>query len=662
MKKKTFIITIVLLAIMVFSLAGCSMVQSILDVPENLHVENGVAKWNSVDGASKYLIFINGNEEESPNTSFDLSSLNLVNGQTYTVKVKAVGDGYIKLSSDYSEEITFVYYKNASSGNDNNISSEKEELNDEVVDSIVNSTDSNSTYYGIGRTINVITDEYANFTAESIGYGKVFDPTKLASLNWYRQYVGDMESETYTGSSMEKFYINVNADFKQSFSAGASYGNVFSAGLENSFGFSAGVEYENTANEIYHMSSQYFGANLVAIDEYYNINQFQNVLSESFLSDISALENGTKSAEQIVRNYGTHAVLAGYYGGKISCYSYIRNTSTKWDVNTAFKYESSVNAALGKLVSAGSSTSISLAAQLGMETGTTSENFTARAIGGANFKALSLEDYLSNYGSWVDSMNNMSVEKSVIVGLPARSLVSLWDVIPSEYTNAKAKLSSYFNNQVETSNSAFLEKYERHYNAPVEPVYKNSYINTTSLSCKQDNGFNHTQPDTRTDIKYKHDHFEFGKFYVTNTEVSGNTLKMKKGATSSINFFINYDTTNLPIAGNVEKSFIFDDYTEKTLYNLPYNVGAKQVGYGLIVATVDYNDGSPQRKILLEDAFKEKGAESVLTIIDSNLFTQNCTVNISVLYEIKTWGPSSLKSDDFWTNWRINQTFYVEVE
>ena len=454
-----------------------------LDVPTNISIEENVVRWSSVGGASRYRLYVDGREHSTKGseTFFDLSTLNLLDGQTYYVKIQAVSDNSTKLDSDYSNDRSFTYIEKDDSGNgdiDDGGTSDKY-LDETVVESIVNSMDSTSTYYGVGRQVNVITDEYANFTAESVGQPRIFDTNKLMALNWYKQPVGDMKAESYTASSMSDLYVQANVGFKNSFNAKASLGNVFSAGFENSFGFSAGVGYKNTANEIYYTSSQYYGATLVAIDGYYDISQFSNILSTSFINNIIALENGETTAENIINTYGTHAVLAAYFGGKITCNSHIRNTSTKWTAEMALEYESKISTALSSLLSAGNSTSVSLSAQLEIANGTSEEHFTATAIGGDGFPALSLQDYLANYSAWVSSMNNITVEKSVIIKLPKNSLVAIWDLLPSQYSKAKTLLQNYFDYEVEHCNSEFLSQFERHYNEPIPDV---DYGNTTDYA------------------------------------------------------------------------------------------------------------------------------------------------------------------------------------
>lgn len=70
-----------------------------LETPANLRVEGNKIKWNAVDGASAYVVEINGTEYKTTATEYDL------NVQAYTVCVKAVGNGVYFEDSFYSAEI-----------------------------------------------------------------------------------------------------------------------------------------------------------------------------------------------------------------------------------------------------------------------------------------------------------------------------------------------------------------------------------------------------------------------------------------------------------------------------------------------------------------------------------------------------------------------------
>ncbi len=328
--------------------------------------------------------------------------------------------------------------------------------------------ESTSTYYGVGRTVNVITDEYTELSGL---YTKIFDPEGLTALNWRRSYQGKVDAYSASGSSMSEFYANLNAKYKKSFSTGMDLG-FFSSGFESKFGFSAAASYKNTANEIYFTTSQLFAANLVEIDERTNLSQFTNVLSASFLEDVARLQNKDEkmSAKAFIGKYGTHAVLAGYFGGKIESNYYLKNTGTKWDVDLALSYERNLKASIDKLAGAQAETGFSIGVDLGLSKEETFESFSAYAIGGDNLPALTQADFMANYKDWVASLNNLDVEKSVLVDLPQKSLVAIWDLLPEEYAEAAQMLAGYFEAEARNANSVFLKKYERFYVAPETPV------------------------------------------------------------------------------------------------------------------------------------------------------------------------------------------------
>lgn len=319
------------------------------------------------------------------------------------------------------------------------------------------------TYYGVGRTLNVITDDYITISS---GYSKVFNAEKLLALNWRKTFTGTMDTTTISGSSMKEYYSKLNTQFNNNFSVGVGV-NSFSANVGNKFGFSTGVNYVNTANEIYYTASQVYAASLVEIDEYYNLAQFEKVLSNTVLEDAKKIQEGAMTAASFIYKYGTHVVLAGYYGGRIDYNYYLRNLKEQWELNTAVNYENNINLSIGKLLTVQNGLDFSIQEDLGLTSEEALERFTAKSIGGVNFSALSTNDFLSHYNEWVDSMNEQT-DYSNIVGLPQRSLAAIWDLFPSEYLEAKQILSAHFNEQAQSVSSEFLAKYERHYTEPID--------------------------------------------------------------------------------------------------------------------------------------------------------------------------------------------------
>lgn len=97
----------------IFTLSGCDRAKTQLQAPDNVWLtEKGILRWNSVDGASGYIVSIDSKEEpQIQSTELDLSDLNMVDGQTYEVKVKAIGDGVFYTNSIFSDIFDIVYKK-----------------------------------------------------------------------------------------------------------------------------------------------------------------------------------------------------------------------------------------------------------------------------------------------------------------------------------------------------------------------------------------------------------------------------------------------------------------------------------------------------------------------------------------------------------------------
>ena len=108
----------------------------------------------------------------------------------------------------------------------------------------------------------------------------------------------------------------------------------------------------------------------------------------------------------------------------------------------------------------------------------------------------------------------------------------------------------------------------------------------------------------------------------------------------------------------MKSRYVNSDEKQSGFYNLPWEVGERKVGKGMIVALVEYNDGSPSDKIIITNAFDgiKRGEEVVI----ANNIMKPCKISIAICYELVQWAPGFLGIvDDYWTNWRINQTFYI---
>ncbi|MDR3262996.1 MAG: hypothetical protein LBT30_01635 [Clostridiales bacterium] len=183
-----------------------------------------------------------------------------------------------------------------------------------------------------------------------------------------------------------------------------------------------------------------------------------------------------------------------------------------------------------------------------------------------------------------------------------------------------------------------------------------AYITTTSLSCKLDNGYNYDQVDPNgANIHYSHN-FSLGDFVVEGANYTDGQITLINGYSMSIAFRLGYDAGNLPLQHTMTSRYINSDGKSSNFYNMPWTIGERTVGYGMLVALVHYNDGTPDDRICVTDFFKNKKAGDFIYIKEN--VTKECTVTIAIVYEVTMWAPGFLGiSDDYWMNWRINQSF-----
>lgn len=189
------------------------------------------------------------------------------------------------------------------------------------------------------------------------------------------------------------------------------------------------------------------------------------------------------------------------------------------------------------------------------------------------------------------------------------------------------------------------------------PQRETIYIDTKSLSCDLDNRYNHNKPDENgNNIHYSHQ-FEFGKFAIQNVvPVDSNEFSLS-GDSVNISFRMTYDASSLPLQDNMTSRAVADDTYTGPFEALPYNIGNRKVGYGLIVVLITYEDGSPADRICIDNAFKGKKAGELVDIVT---VSKPCTIDIAILYELVMWAPGFWGiSDDYWMNWRINQQINI---
>lgn len=195
--------------------------------------------------------------------------------------------------------------------------------------------------------------------------------------------------------------------------------------------------------------------------------------------------------------------------------------------------------------------------------------------------------------------------------------------------------------------------------------YGTNYVTSKLLSCRLDNGYNYDDPDPNAnDIywRYDDDEYGFGSFVLDNTlKDKGGSFFIKEG--SSLAFMLDYPSDNFPIRATMTSRSISDDTANsQNLYKMPCDVGNRTVNKGLLVAYVEYYDGSPSERIVINNFFAGKKAHEKIEIIEE--IKKPCKVTISICFEFEMWAPSRWFGiiDNYWMNYRINQTFDFSLE
>src|SRR5690554_1835650 len=81
-----------------------------LGIPKNVNIEGNIISWDEVVNSTNYSIHISGYEGSPISTrelSYDLSKLNLVPGETYKIRIQAIGNEVQYQHSDLSSELSY---------------------------------------------------------------------------------------------------------------------------------------------------------------------------------------------------------------------------------------------------------------------------------------------------------------------------------------------------------------------------------------------------------------------------------------------------------------------------------------------------------------------------------------------------------------------------
>ena len=622
--KISKILVFIILAIFVCVLAGCSTIQSTLDVPENLHVENGTVRWNSVDGAMKYLVFINGNEESSNGTSFDLSSLNLVDGETYTVKVKAVGDGYVKLSSEYSEEISFIYDGSNTNTSNDNTSEEEEPIIEEGAYSQFTDINVGSSYLGYGY--DVVNDPYIDGEKVNI-LNPIIDPEKLNDAN------------LKIAKNLKNTAIEIESQKMEEFSQkyGASL-NV-SGGI-GFFSGSLGFNYKGSMEE---KSFYYFYMCSYMVKNYNiyltnTIPEIKDMLSDNFMDDLKNME-----ASALFDKYGTHMIRSASMGGRLDVCATYSAQDMGWTNEISAEIKADIKAIYSLSVGASGSYSEQF------KNTSIEKEIAVTQVGGTNIDIGSIGAIQANRATWFDSFND--INNSTLCGVvDGNSLVGLWELLPSGYEERANELKSVFTQQCEEKNSELCSKYLEQDISWTKATYTMNRQNSND-----GDSYNPNIQESSAAWKSIHDNFELGYLNVYGCDTTNNKLRVKNISDFSIKYHLVQNISDLPRNGRGGVSKIANDDANKIYGIADFN---ERIGVGAYWIRVTYDDDSSEifkKTNFLKDASKDQ----YITLLNSSDIKYKKSIEkieIVVVYEI-FYDENWMVHNDQYTNWRCSYTF-----
>ncbi len=277
-----------------------------------------------------------------------------------------------------------------------------------------------------------------------------------------------------------------------------------------------------------------------------------------------------------------------------------------------------------------------------------------------NYYRMSFYDTLNAYGVLVYDIKNNLYSTTNDFFLEKASIVRVWEESnDSTFVYEQCKdLEFDVNLAIDYAEKHKLDLFPTETDSPtITP--STYYISTQPLSCKLDNKYNYDQPDQNANnIHFSHN-FNFGDFVIDDClKVNEkDTYSLINNIQANVSFRLEYDSNNLPTQDNMTSRYVSSDQKQSGFYNLPWNVGERDIQKGMIVVLIEYYDGTPSDKKCITNAFDNIKGGTSITIV--NNINKPCKISIAICYELEQWAPGFLGIvDNYWMNWRINQTFY----
>ncbi len=478
MKLKIFSCTLAML--MLGSVCGCSIgydgktgevVTNMTQLPAPYGVsyndDTKTVSWSQVDNTSGYYVQIN-NGTPVGKLQNNYYKLHFDEDCTFTVSVKACGNGILYSDSDwFVAEESFLYTVEEIPDNDgsddlsssedssyDSTTSEEDSSNDDSVEVTPPETyEEDYEGTGLGRSINYITAT----SYESMSGGlDIFDMEKLYQLQPKAEAIKSNISTTTSEESIDSFMSSYENSSNQKIGLGIKDLKGISANLAISYNEKYEKKTKAETLQLHYNTRQVITGKRMEIPGYKNTATFSDMLSDKFLSDAKKVNEGTMSPANFINLYGTHVMMAVYYGGAFDAtYSAITN-NTEDNESWLSKVEASLSASFKKLSGSATSDSESVSLTTVAEKDKIT-NLNIYALGGADGNSFgSMESFLQDYKAWASSVTE---DTYATVDVPDGSLYCVWEYLDDSYQNAKNILNSYLREQCREKYDQTKEKF-----------------------------------------------------------------------------------------------------------------------------------------------------------------------------------------------------------
>lgn len=410
-----------------------------LSTPAYVRVEGGELTWNPVEYASGYTVKINEATYMVTENRYSLESLP---SGTYSISVKANGDGILFVSSGYSESISYTSSKTPNdplSG-------------DSVVGTFGSFDEINTRESYLGYGIDVVNASAVTSKNVKMNY-PIFDTEKLLNERLLKSNEHYSSFESIEALSIEEFSKNMSNSTNVTSGRNVSAaGKIDGVKASASAAFSRGLQtkFTKTTEEV---ESQYFLEVIAENQSYWLVLQstearYKEILSDEFKRD---LYNTSVTPAQLFDKYGTHLITSVAMGGNIcmyyTFYTYEKTTTRSTFVEISSELKSNIGLAFGgQKLSAGMERSFENTftyTQTAKQNRITIDTFIESA-GGGSYGINSIETLYSKYFDWQQSLD----KNPVVIGIKdSNSLYPIWNLLDLNVPGAAerfAELYGYF--------------------------------------------------------------------------------------------------------------------------------------------------------------------------------------------------------------------------